>query len=210
MASSEGNRPAPTQGDLSSSLECIDCGIETAEGVSCPRCRSQQPANDIGLALVREPVPKPTPKAKKRKVVRKRNHERAALMFDRNYGVGGRRGEAVRAMGCRLATHPLHTCEWKIDACHSTARGMGGTKGDSGDLWDGCRAAHREAGERGTSQRASFVERYSFDPEQRAAEVKAELDERFGPEPCYRCGETTGHTMLCSTAEGRRAARQDD
>lgn len=139
--------------------------------------------------------------------LRRRNRTRAKKLFDRNYGIDGRRGEAVRAMGCRLATHPLHTCEWKLDACHAVARGMGGTKGDSGDLWDGCRAAHREAGERGTSQREAFVQRYGLDPERRAAEIKLELDERFGPEPCYRCGETNGHTLLCPTAEGRAAAR---
>lgn len=145
---------------------------------------------------------------KKRKPLPPVNRTRAKKLYDRNYGIGGRRGDAVRAMGCRIAGHPGHTCSWKIDACHSTARGMGGTKGDSGCLWDGCRNAHREAGERGTSERAAFVERYSFDPEQRAAEIKAELDERFGPEPCYRCGATTGHTPLCSTVEGRAAARE--
>ncbi len=109
-------------------------------------------------------------------------------------------------MGCKIVGVAGHVCEWKIDACHSTARGMGGVKGDSGKLWDGCRAAHREAGERGTSQRADFIARYGLDPEARAAEIKAELDERFGPEPCWKCHQIEGHSLLCPTAEGRRAA----
>lgn len=41
--------------------ECIDCGSENAVGVSCPRCRSMGPANDVGLALVRELVHKRMP-----------------------------------------------------------------------------------------------------------------------------------------------------
>lgn len=142
------------------------------------------------------------------KPVKKRNAKRAAELHDRNYGADGQRGEAVRAMGCAIAGHPQHTCAWKIDACHSTARGMGGTKGDSGRLWNGCRTAHEEAGERGTPKRAAFVKLYSFDPEERAAEIKTELDERFGLEQCYRCGERGGHSLLCSTVEGRRAARE--
>jgi hypothetical protein len=146
-------------------------------------------------------------RARGRKPVAPVNRKRRAALFDRNYGVGGQRGESVRAMGCGIAGVAGHVCEEKKDACHSTARGMGGTKGDSGKLWDGCRAAHREAGERGTSQRAAFVEKYGMDPEVRAAEVKAELDERFGLEPCWKCGETNGHTLLCSTVEGRNACR---
>lgn len=143
-----------------------------------------------------------------RKSVNPVNRKRVKKLRDRNYGVDGRRGEAVRAMGCKIAGVARHVCVWKIDACHSTARGMGGVKGDSGKLWDGCREAHREAGERGTSERAAFIEKYAMDPEVRAAEIKVELDERFGPEPCWRCGEINGHTLLCSTVEGRNACRR--
>lgn len=142
------------------------------------------------------------------KPMKRRKGKRAASLYERNYGADGQRGDAVRAMGCCIAGHPMHTCVWKIDACHSVARGMGGTKGDSGCLWNGCRAAHQEAGERGSPKRATFIERYGLDPEQRAAEIKADLDERFGLEPCYRCGEAGGHSPLCSTVEGRRAARE--
>jgi hypothetical protein len=136
-----------------------------------------------------------------------RNARRTRALYTRNFGVDGRRGAAVRTMGCCIAGKAGHTCEWKHDACHSTARGMGGTKGDSGHLWNGCAAAHREAGERGTSQRAAFVAKYGADPEQRAAEVKAELDERFGPEPCWRCKGIGEHAPLCPTMEARTARR---
>jgi hypothetical protein len=145
--------------------------------------------------------------ASPRAAVVTRNAKRTRALYARNYGVDGRRGAAVRAMGCCIAGHLEHACSWKKDACHSTARGMGGTKGGSGNLWNGCAGAHREAGERGTSQRAAFVEKYGLDPEQRAAEIKAELDERFGLEPCWRCHEIGGHAPLCSTMEARTACR---
>lgn len=113
--------------------------------------------------------------------------------FDRGYGVNGRRGARVRAMGCMLAGNWSHRCSGDIQAC--------------GDLWNGCAEAHREAGELGTSERRAFITRYGRDPSVRAAEVKAQLDAEFGTEPCCRCGEVDGHAVTCPSVEGRAAAQ---
>lgn len=137
-----------------------------------------------------------------------RNRKRSASMSARAYGLGGRRGAAVRAMPCIIAEQ--HECTSPTRACHSTARGMGGVKGDARSLFPGCDAAHEEAGEHGTSQRAAFEERYSTDLDIEAERIAVELDERFGPEPCYLCSQVGTHAPLCRTVEAlgaRRAAQ---
>lgn len=128
--------------------------------------------------------------------------------FERCNGVGGRRGERVRSMGCMVSGKAGHRCSGRVEACHARARGRGGVKGDSGDLWNGCHGAHLEAGELRTTERARFIEKYGVDPTVRAAEIKAQLDAELGVEPCYRCHEVGGHAVTCSSIEGRAAAAE--
>lgn len=130
-------------------------------------------------------------------------------LYDRNYGLGGRRGAAVRKMRCCAADSARHTCGGPMQACHARARGMGGVQGDARDLFPACAAAHREAGERGTSQRAAFEQLHGVDVTAIAERIAAELDEQLGPEPCWLCGQVEGHAPACkdvrASAERRSA-----
>lgn len=127
---------------------------------------------------------------------------RREAMFNRAYGLNGRRGEAVRAMSCVLAGRLGHKCSGAIQAAHAIARGRGGVKGDARVLFPACAEAHREFGEHGTSQRREAVKRYGVDPVLVAEAIARDLDERFGPEPCHLCGAVGGHEPLCRAAPG--------
>lgn len=105
------------------------------------------------------------------------NKERRAKAYARNYGD---RADYVRDMNCRIL--PLHklldrvTCSGRIQAAHVKARGMGGCKGDRRDLLNLCAAHHKEAGERRTSQRAAFEEKWGIDLEDEAKKLAEWLD----------------------------------
>lgn len=138
---------------------------------------------------------------------RKGGQALAKAKFDRAYGLNGRRGEAVRRMRCVTQSTwegRRFKCSGKPEASHASARGNGGVKGDSGQLVPQCTGCHRWWGR----DPRGYETACNLSMEAEAAKVKALLDERFGPEPCYKCGETNGHTLLCKTAEGRRVARE--
>lgn len=137
----------------------------------------------------------------------RRNRQRSARVYARGFGVGGRRGEAVRAMACLVTDSPHHQCTSPTRACHARARGRGGVKGGARDLWPGCDAAHREAGELGSSARGAFELRHGVDVTAAAERIAEQLDEQLGPEPCYLCGQVGTHAPLCRTVEARGARR---
>lgn len=100
------------------------------------------------------------------------NPERRASRFARNYGEGGKRGEAVRAMACLCAAHG--GCARKIDAAHVTARGMGGCNSSARELVPLCRVHHDEQGRRGL---ADFEAMYGLELAAAAARIAAQLDD---------------------------------
>ncbi len=135
--------------------------------------------------MKRSPMPRPDAdklKAWRRrsKRVRPRNGERAAESYDRNYG---ERAGAVREMPCVARARPgvvrmaSADCRGAIVAAHARARGMGGAKGNRFDLFPACAKHHDEAGERGTSQRSRFEERYGLQLELEAARIARILTE---------------------------------
>ncbi len=110
-------------------------------------------------------------------------HEGKVLsLFERNFGKGGRRGEAIRAMGCFLHGHPLHTCRGPIVAAHARSRGTAGGNGNSDDLFNACQGAYEKFGEYGTSVRAQAALEYNASPVLQAVANKAKFDEKLGPE----------------------------
>ena len=94
--------------------------------------------------------------------IKSKNEERRAEKYERNYGD---RGAPIRAMRCLcdrpgVVCAPDQGCSGDITASHTNARGMGGAKGDRRDMVPLCYQHSVEAGERRTSQRAEFEEKY--------------------------------------------------
>jgi hypothetical protein len=131
--------------------------------------------------------------------------------FDRNYGKDGRRGAAVREMpcitdsGCWKPARGAQLCWGVPEAAHARARGGGGVKGDSGDLFPACTGHHRQQERIGNT---AFNALYGVNVVAKAASVKAGLDERFGAEPCYQCEQTEGHSAMCKTMEAEQERRE--
>lgn len=134
--------------------------------------------------------------------------ERRGRLYERAYGLLGRRGAAVRAMACIIAGLAGHRCSSPVRACHGHARGMGGVNGDARSLFPGCDRAHDLAGGHRTSQREGFERVHMVDVTAICEEIALELDGVFGPEPCHDCRLTSGHTLVCKTADGIRAERE--
>jgi hypothetical protein len=107
--------------------------------------------------------------------MKRSNPERRAKIYDRNYGEGGRRGHAVRAMPCVCEGHG---CWGKMEACHLRPRGLGGCNGDKRELFPACTKHHREQ----EGRTAAFEERYSLDLREIVTAIAGELDQRFGSE----------------------------
>jgi hypothetical protein len=117
---------------------------------------------------------------KRKTWLRKRNPERCAETFERNFGK--LRRAWIVSLGCLIAGHRLHRCEGKLEAAHAIARGAGGAKGNRRHLVCLCTAAHKEAGERpgigrgpGT-KRARFEAKYAIDLIAKAAEIAERAD----------------------------------
>jgi hypothetical protein len=122
----------------------------------------------------------------------KRSSARRARAHARNFGAprpddGDTRDAAVRRMPCILDGRRGHRCTSATRACHARARGAGGAKGDRFDLWPGCDAAHREAGEQpglgrweGTL-RAMFEARYELSLRTVADDIAQRLTEEGYP-----------------------------
>ena len=112
------------------------------------------------------------------------NRERRKKLHARNFG---ERAVAVRAMHCLVAAtvgvqadgffYLPPMCLGGAQAAHAIARGMGGVKGDRRDLVPLCWIHHREAGERGTSERATFEQRHGIDLQAEAKRIAKALDE---------------------------------
>lgn len=109
----------------------------------------------------------------KRSRPNQRNAKRRAALHARNFGEEAKR---VRAMPClglvrigewrwegREIGEEWCLCDGAIAAAHVTARGMGGVKSGRFDIVPLCAHHHREAGEAGTSQRATFEQCYGLD-----------------------------------------------
>lgn len=131
------------------------------------------------------------------------NAKRKAAKHDRNYGVGGRRGDAVRSMPCltaRVRGRIGGWCSGRIEASHAVARGMGGVGGDARSLVPHCSACHLWYGR----DPQGYERQTGIDVSAEARRVAAELDESLGPEPCYLCGGIGEHTALCKAVPRRR------
>lgn len=114
----------------------------------------------------------------KRTPIARKNPERRAKMFERNFG---ERGDPVRAMMCLASGHRSDPCSGPIQACHAIARGMGGVKGDRRCLVPLCAKHHRASGEHGTSQREAFEKKHKIDLVAEAERIAKELDEQGIP-----------------------------
>ena len=108
--------------------------------------------------------------------VKASNPERRKKAYARNFGD---RADAVRKMACLVGGRGEDPapCQGDVVAAHVIARGMGGAKGDRRSLVPLCWAHHNEAGERGTTQRASFEARYEVDLLVESDRIAAELDD---------------------------------
>ncbi len=136
------------------------------------------------------------------------NSKRRRRLHARNYGVDGRRGEAVRAMPCIIAGREGHRCRTPVQACHDKARGIGGVHGDANSLFPGCAEAHLLAGARRTEQREGFEHVYMVDITKTCEVIAADLDVRLGVEPCHLCKVTSGHLDNCKSAEAIQSRRE--
>ena len=139
--------------------------------------------------MKRSPLARKTP-------LRKRNPERRAAAYARNFGD---RADAIRAMPClaceverSLASGGMTRIlgmfaidfappRGAVQAAHVVARGMGGAKGDRRALVPLCAYHHGAAGEGRTSQREDFERRYGLDLTAKAAELAEQLDREGYP-----------------------------
>lgn len=137
-----------------------------------PHCQS--PANESGRCWSHRGG-----KLRRKTALARVNRKRRTKLFTRNYG-SATRLHAAKAEGCLVAGRAGHRCSGPLDAAHVVARGMGGAKGDARQIVILCRAAHIQAGERGTSDRALFETVYGVDLEREAAKLAARLDEGGG------------------------------
>ena len=115
---------------------------------------------------------------KRRTRLRPVNSKRRKRQYDRNYG---ERADAIRAMPCLVHERcdGVSNCAGDIVAAHTTARGMGGAKGDRRKLAPLCWWHHGEAGEKRTSQRRAFEVRYGFESlDGEADKIAVLLDEQ--------------------------------
>lgn len=112
----------------------------------------------------------------RRTAMKRRNPERRAKTYARNFSD---RGDAVRAMRCLV-----RGCHQPTEAAHVIARGMGGAKGTARHLVPLCRLHHTEASEYRTSARARFEERTGLDLLAEAERIAALLDDpTHDPDP---------------------------
>lgn len=115
-------------------------------------------------------------KALRRGRVKAVNRRRKKAAHARNFGD---EADAVRRMPC-LA------CGRFAEACHVTARGMGGAKGGRFDIVPLCREHHQEAGEAGTSQRETFEREHGLDLRKEADHIAVRHGPDLGLRGAYR------------------------
>lgn len=120
------------------------------------------------------------------------NRRRRKAKHARNFG---NEADAVRRMPCLV-------CGAHAEACHVTARGMGGAKGGRFDLVPLCRTHHQEAGEAETSQRAAFEREHGLDLRAEADHIAASHEPPLGIRGAA-CVVDGGHAELLSPYERR-------
>lgn len=128
--------------------------------------------------------------------LRASNRRRRKASHARNFGD---EAEAVRRMPC-LA------CGAMAEACHVTARGMGAVKGGRFDLVPLCRTHHQEAGEAGTSQRATFEREHDIDLRREADRIAVRHVEPAGLRPALDRWRVPGYEREALLAWARRRA----
>ena len=120
------------------------------------------------------------------------NSTRRRESHDRNFGP---RAKAVRAMdcvcvpalqawlddGCPDLADPPTACMGDIQACHDTARGMGGCNSSSRELFPGCFNHHDAFGAKGSTKRLRAEARYDVNITKTVERIAAELDARMIP-----------------------------
>jgi hypothetical protein len=129
--------------------------------------------------------------------------------YERAYGKGGRRGDAVRRMRCITQSTRLgrrFKCPGLVQASHVSARGMGGVKGDSRSLVPHCASCHDWYGKNPSGYQLATGLHLLHE----ARVIAVELDKRFGPEPCYQCEGIDRHSPMCKTMEALRERREGE
>lgn len=141
-----------------------------------PMRRGKPIARGRVKATITDPAKAAAPKRAKR--VRARNPKRRAVKHERNYaGPDGEHCRFIRSLPCAVKGRsmlPEHDCRGRVEDAHVVPRGMSGSNGCWADTVPLCTKHHREAGERGTSDRAAFERRYRVNLRHLADDLAAE------------------------------------